>query len=165
MGFVHVELKRDSWIQPEVIVQTPDEAVDVIQKLISDLDREMVVAIYMATSGRVIDVSICALGTIDGAMVSPSEIMRTALLTGCRSMILMHNHPSGEINPSTEDLAISRRICCAGDLIGIRLLDHIIIGNNKRKHSIKESHPEIFRARDTKSWDVIATEGEVKDEK
>lgn len=163
MGFVHVELKRDSWIQPEMTIQTPSEAVDVVRKLIADLDREIVVSIYMASSGRVINASVCAVGTIDGAMVSPAEIMRTALLTGCRSVILCHNHPSGEISPSKEDISFTKRICSAGELIGIQLLDHIIIGDNQR-NSIKESFPEVFKTRDV-SWDVISTEGEVKNEK
>lgn len=158
MDFVHVELKRSSWIQPEIAVETPNEVVDVVRRLIADLDREIVVGIYMAASGRVINASICAVGTIDGAMVSPSEIMRTALLTGCRSVILCHNHPSGETVPSKEDISFTKRICSAGELIGIHLLDHIIIGNDQR-HSLKESHPEIFGGRDT-SWDVISTEGE-----
>ncbi len=154
MEFVHVELKRDTWVRPEINIRTPDDAVDTVQKLIADMDREMVICIYMATSGRVISASVCAIGTIDGAMVSPAEIMRTALMTGCRSLILTHNHPSGEIKPSTEDIAITKRLCEAGRLIGIQVLDHIIIGSGT-KHSIKESYPDVFETRS--SWDVVAT--------
>lgn len=101
LEFIHVELKRDTWLSPEATVRTPDDAVDVIHDMLRDMDREMLVCINMAASGRVINASICSVGTMDMALVSPPEILRGALLSGARSLIMLHNHPSGQISPST----------------------------------------------------------------
>lgn len=137
MEFVHVELKRENWITPEVTVNSPDDAVDVVQTLIENLDREVVICIHLATSGRVISAEVCSMGTVDKAIVKPVQIIRTALMTGASNLILIHNHPSGNCEPSKDDLSISQKmatICC---LIGIELLDFIIIGADAR-YSVRE---------------------------
>lgn len=165
MDFVHIELKRDTWIQPAMKVQTPDEAVDTVQKLIENLDREAVVCIYLATSGRVINAAVCSIGAMDQSVVSPAEIIRTALVTGAKSMILLHNHPSGQVNPSKEDFLATRRIACAGKLVGIHLLDHIVIGEYGARYSMKENRAELFEIQKDMDFSLIAAERSVEDEK
>ena len=104
LEFIHVELKRDTWMNPDTIVQTPNDAVDIIKGMLEDMDREMLVCINLASSGRVINASICSVGTMDQALVSPPEILRGALLSGARGVIMLHNHPSGSLTPSKEDI-------------------------------------------------------------
>ena len=133
LEFIHVELKRDTWMSPEVTVQNADDAVGVIHGMLKDMDREMLVCINMASSGRVINASICSVGTMDMALVSPPEILRGALLSGARSLIMLHNHPSGQINPSREDLTVTKRIATASAVVGVNFLDSIIIGQNGRR--------------------------------
>jgi len=70
----------------------------------------------------------CYLGTIDRALVEPREILKQALLEDAAAMILYHNHPSGDAAPSAEDLEFTRRLKHAADLVGVRLLDHVIVG-------------------------------------
>lgn len=165
MDFVHIELKRDTWIQPVMKIQTPEEAVDAVQKLIENMDREALICIYLATSGRVINAAVCSIGAMDQSTVSPAEIIRTALMTGAKSMILLHNHPSGQVNPSKEDFLATRRMACAGKLVGIHLLDHIVIGDRGMRYSMKENRADLFEIQKDMDFSLIAAERSVEDEK
>lgn len=147
MRFVHTELKRDTWMRPATKVADPEAAVRSVQDLIKDLDREMVVTLHVATSGRVISAEVSAIGTMGEAVVSPAEVFRTALLTGARSIILLHAHPSGNPNVSDEDIEMTKRMIVAGDIVGINFWDHIVIGGESWT-SIKSLEPDIFKRRD-----------------
>ena len=144
LEFIHVELKRDTWMNPETIVQTPNDAVDIIKGMLGDMDREMLVCINMASSGRVINASICSVGTMDQALVSPPEILRGALLSGARSVIMLHNHPSGSLTPSKEDMTATKRMATASAVVGVSFLDSIIIGRDRQQFSFKESMGEYL---------------------
>ena len=165
MDFVHIELKRDTWIQPVMKIQTPNEAVEAVQKLIENLDREELVCIYLATSGRVINAAVCSIGAMDQSTVSPAEIIRTALMTGAKSMILLHNHPSGQADPSKDDFLVTRRMACVGKLVGIQLLDHIVVGDRGMRYSIKENRADLFEIQKDMDFSMIAAERNVEDEK
>ena len=157
MKFVHTELKRDTWIKPAQKVLNADDAVNVVRSMMKDVDREMVVCIHMARNGRVISTEISAIGTIDQACVSPAEILRTALLTGARSIILMHQHPSGECRPSEEDIKMTQRLAMAADLMGIQLLDHIIVGDDDT-YSMSRNQPDVLKCMKIQDFEDIAAE-------
>ena len=148
MRFVHTELKRDKWVKPTIEAASPDAAVKAIQELIKDLDREMVVTLHLSNNCRVISAEVSAIGVMDEACLSPAEVLRTALLTGCRSIILLHAHPSGNAKASDEDIQMTKKIAMAADLLSIKFLDHIVIGGEKWV-SIKDLEPKIFERRDT----------------
>lgn len=93
--------------------------------------QEKVLVAMLDTKGRLLGEEIIAKGTVNYAAVSPREIFLTALDKKAVSIILVHNHPSGDPEPSEEDLVLTRRVLEAGDMIGIPLLDHIIIGDRK----------------------------------
>lgn len=137
MEFVYVELKRETWVRPEMNIRSEEEAVQAVKKLIQDLDRELVICIHIATSGRVINASICAMGTMDQALVSPAEVLRTAILSGAHGILMLHNHPSGCCKPSTEDLHLAKKLATACALLGIQLVDFIIVGANGFTHSVR----------------------------
>lgn len=137
MEFVYVELKRETWVRPEMNIRSEEDAVQAVKKLIQDLDRELVICIHIATSGRVINASICAMGTMDQALVSPAEVMRTAILSGAHGILMLHNHPSGCCKPSTEDLHLAKKLATACALLGIQLVDFIIVGANGFTHSVR----------------------------
>lgn len=164
MDFVHIELKRDTWIQPIMKIQTPAEAVNAVQKLIENLDREEVICIYLATSGRVISAAVCSIGAMDQSVVSPAEIIRMAIVTGAKSMILLHNHPSGQADPSRDDFLVTRRMACVGKLVGIHLLDHIVIGDSGEQYSMKENRSDLFEIQENMDFSMIAAERNVEDE-
>ena len=84
MELVYVELKRENWIKPEMNIRSEEDAILAVKKLIQNLDRELMICIHIATSGRVINASICAMGTMDQAVISPAEVLRTAILSGAQ---------------------------------------------------------------------------------
>lgn len=104
----------------------------------------MVVVLHTTTKGRVISAAICSVGTMNEALVDPAGIFRTALLAGANNIFLFHNHPSGDCIPSNMDVLITKRVASAGDLMGIALLDHLIIGEGGRYFSFEEEAPQYL---------------------
>ena len=128
MEFVHVELKRDTWIQPLIKIKSPKDAIRSISNLIANIDKEVMISINMATDGTVKNSFVISVGTVNQSIVSILEIMRVAILSGGASVILLHNHPSGSCNPSEEDRDVTKKVAIACQLMGLDLLDHIIVG-------------------------------------
>lgn len=94
-------------------------------------EQEKVLLIMLNSSGKLIADQIISIGTVNAALISPREIFITALKHRAVSIVLLHNHPSGDPSPSTEDRDLTRRIRESGSLLGITLLDHIIIGDQE----------------------------------
>lgn len=87
--------------------------------------------LMLNTKSRLIGETNISKGTVNASLITPRELFIEALQKNAVSIVLMHNHPSGDPTPSREDMLITKRILDAGALIGIELLDHIIIGNNQ----------------------------------
>ena len=107
--------------------------MDVVNYFVEDLrhrEQEQVYIMLLNTKGTLIRDIMISQGTVNASVVSPREIFIEAVKHRAVSLILIHNHPSGDPSPSREDLSLTRRVKDAGELIGIRLLDHIIIGDN-----------------------------------
>ena len=108
------------------------------------LDREVVGAFFLSAKGEVIGYHQIAEGGESGAPVEPAIIFRAALLCGSSRMILVHNHPSGDPEPSMEDLRVTERIAEGGKILSIELLDHIVIGSSGFV-SIRAMNPGCFK--------------------
>lgn len=93
-------------------------------------EKEVLKLLLLNTRARLIGETILSVGTVDTAIVSPRELFLEALRRNAVSIIMLHNHPSGDPEPSREDMHITKRIHEAGALLGIELMDHIIIGDN-----------------------------------
>lgn len=91
--------------------------------------KEYFIALHLDGKNRIVAIDIVSIGSLNQSIVHPRELFKTALLSSAAAVILMHNHPTGDPTPSTEDLEVTRRLREAGDMIGIRVLDHIIIGD------------------------------------
>jgi DNA repair protein RadC len=91
--------------------------------------KESFIALHLDGKNRIICVDIVSVGSLNQSIVHPREVFKTALLSSATAIILMHNHPSGDPSPSSEDLEVTRRLREVGDLLGIKVLDHIIIGS------------------------------------
>lgn len=125
-------------------ITSPESAVDYFQNYFKNhLDREYLAAAFLDTKNQIIETKIIFTGTINASIASPRDIIKEALLLDSKSIILSHNHPSGDPQPSKEDINITERIVDAGIAIDINLLDHIIIGRNGH-HSLRESHDFLF---------------------
>jgi DNA repair protein RadC len=108
-------------------------------KHLCKLPQEEMHILYLNSQNEVIGIYQAFKGTQTSCTVNPADIIRPALLCSATKIIIAHNHPSGDCNPSKEDLTITKKIDDACEIIGIKLLDHIVIGDNKF-YSIKEKH-------------------------
>ena len=97
-------------------------------RLASDSRQEEFHVVTLDTKNQVIDTHQISIGTLDASLVHPREVFRPAIKDAAASVILVHNHPSGDATPSTEDIAVTRRLESAAELLGIKVLDHIILG-------------------------------------
>lgn len=96
-----------------------------------DLKQEKFCALYLDTKKNIISFKTLFKGTLDNSVVHPREVFREAILLSAAGVIVMHNHPSGDITPSVNDIEITNSLIYAGNMIGIKLIDHIIFGKNK----------------------------------
>lgn len=118
----------------------------------SDLPQEVVVALVLDAKNFVISKVLVSVGTATGSLVHPREVFREAIMVNGTSIVLAHNHPSGNCNPSPEDESVTRRIAEAGRILGIRLLDHIIISGEDLV-SLASTRPGLFGVMDGSSVD------------
>ena len=112
-------------------INGPEAAGLLLMNLCDDLDREHFFTVYLDVRGKVIGYEVTAIGSLSSVEVHPREVFRGAILAGAYAIILGHNHPSGDPEPSPEDLLLSERMESAGRLIGIEVLDNIIIANKQ----------------------------------
>ena len=99
--------------------------------------QECFILIALNAKNRVIEKCIVSLGTVSSALVHPREVFRALIQASASSTILVHNHPSGDPTPSAEDIKITRQLVSAGEIMGIKVLDHVIIGDSSL--SLRES--------------------------
>ncbi len=106
----------------------PAVAARFLHQILSSWDREVMGALFLDTRNRAIGHQLAYIGTLTRAAVEPRGILTAALLANAAGILLFHNHPSGDPSPSAEDLAFTRRMAEAGEVVGIRVVDHIIVG-------------------------------------
>ena len=99
--------------------------------------KEHFCAFFLNTQNQIIGKEIISVGTLNTGLVHPRETFRTAIAINCNSVVIAHNHPSGSLEPSDEDLNLTRRLVDAGRLIGIEVLDHVIV-TKQSYSSLKE---------------------------
>ena len=107
--------------------------------------QEHIILITMDARSRVIGVHTITIGTVNACLIHPREIFRQAIADNAVSIIIAHNHPSGDATPSGADKEVTSKLYKAGEIIGIALLDHLIIGS-KKNCSLRESHAHLFRS-------------------
>lgn len=131
--WVQTHLVRESgpWYSP--IIKTPEDATELVSLVnqhldLEDADREKFIAIFLDRKGKVNAAEIVSIGGLSSSIAHPREVFKAALLASAASVILVHNHPSGDPSPSNEDIALTKRMKEAGEILGVEVLDHIIIG-------------------------------------
>jgi DNA repair protein RadC len=117
-------------IDPErrVEVRSPEDAAAILLPAFSGADRERCVSALLDTKHRLLRLALVSVGSVDHTFMAPREIFRDALLANATAIVVAHNHPSGDAEPSRDDAAVTRRLARAGELIGVSLLDHLVIG-------------------------------------
>lgn len=119
-------------------IKSPEDAVNVGKSFmrIHEEPEEYMYMICMNTKNKIIGVFEISHGSVNSSIVSPREVFQKALLANAVSIIVMHNHPSGDATPSREDVEVTKRLSEAGKIVGVEVLDHIIIGD--QYSSLKE---------------------------
>lgn len=121
----------------ETVIHGPKDVYDLLLLQLRDERREIFKGVFLNTKNAVIRIVDVSIGTLDASLVSPRELFRQAIRDGCKSVIIAHNHPSGDPTPSPEDRLVTHRLVKAGEIIGIDILDHVVIGDG-RFASLKE---------------------------
>lgn len=118
-------------------VRCPEDAAGLVMEDMRHLDREHFKVILLDSKNAVISIETVSVGTVNASIVHPREALRPALEKSATSMVLVHNHPTGNVSPSREDILLTKRFEKCGRILGIDVVDHIIIGDGKYK-SLKE---------------------------
>jgi DNA repair protein RadC len=113
-----------------VKLNDPRSVADYYMESMRHKEEEHIILAMFNSAGRLIKEMEVAVGSVNAAYITPREIFRHALNAGAVSLILLHNHPSGDVHPSEEDIAFTKRVVASGKMIGIPLNDHLIIGEN-----------------------------------
>jgi len=119
------------------VIHTPKDAAMLVMPRLRYLDREHFLIIPVTARNQVLGIETVSIGHLTASLVHPRELFRYAIRRSAASLIAVHNHPSGDPAPSSEDLALTRRLKDASELLGITLIDHIVIGDG-RFASLKE---------------------------
>lgn len=124
-------------LEPAPIIRSPSDVATLLSEELRYLQQEHFVALFLNTKNRVIGRETLSVGSLNAAIVHPREVFRAAVKRSAASIICAHNHPSGDPAPSAEDVALTHRLAEAGQIMGIEVLDHIIIGD-RNYVSLKE---------------------------
>ena len=140
LDVVQVRLVKDAPILSDFRINSPEAAVKLLGEEMSQLDREYVCVINLRSDGTPINCSIVSVGSIDKSVVSCSNLFKTAILSNASSIIVLHNHPSSSLEPSDQDINITRRIMIGAKLMDIQMMDHINVGagNTEQYYSFRE---------------------------
>ncbi len=119
-------------------INTPTLAANLARELFANADREMLIVAALDAKCNPLSLEIAAVGSVNTCIVSPREIFKNAILSNAVHIMIFHNHLSGDPTPSKEDIAVTKRLIDVGELLGIPLIDHIIIGDDTDYLSLRE---------------------------
>ena len=122
-------VKEASFLYQTRTISSPNDAYEMIREQLKDLDREQFIIACLNTKNEPTNITVVSVGSLNKAIVHPREVFKTAILSNAASIMAFHNHPSGETTPSQQDIQLTNRLYEAGELLGIKLLDHLIIGD------------------------------------
>ena len=113
------------------MIRSPEDGAKYVMNDMRFLIQEHFVCLYLNTKNQVLHKQTVFIGSLNASIVHPREVYKEALRRSAASIICIHNHPSGDPAPSREDIEVTKRLAECGKIIGIDLLDHLIIGENK----------------------------------
>ena len=144
-------------------MNNPDAAIRVMNEFLSQMDRELFCIVNLQADLTPINMNIVSVGSLNEALINPREIFKSAILSNAHSMMLIHNHPSGNLTPSTSDIQTTARMRELGELMGISLVDHIITGRDGNYYSFRDKgeFPDSRIRFSTRVEDIDLTKGMV----
>jgi len=131
VDFVRIQLVREATtLYARRQVKGPEDATDLVKSFVEDMDREVFLVVCLGTKHEPTAIHTVSVGTLNSCAIHPREVFKVAILANSAAVILAHNHPSGDPTPSKEDIEVTGRLKNAGQILGIEVMDHIIIGSN-----------------------------------
>lgn len=144
----------------DVPMDGPEAAVKVMADMLKDYDREVVAIVNLQTDGKPINMNVVSMGALDQSIAHPREILKSTILSNASAIMLVHNHPSNKLQPSMDDIATTARVKQLCDLIGVKFLDHIIVGPGKDYYSFHQKQQiPLSSLKLTNNLDDIELEG------
>ena len=119
-------------------MDSPKAAIHVMSEFLSQMDRELVCVVNLQSDMKPINMNIVSMGALSESLVHPREMMKSAILSNAHSFMMIHNHPSGNLVPSKDDVLVTDRMHQVGELLGIQMVDHIITGRGNEYYSFHE---------------------------
>ena len=126
---VAVNEEVTAYLKPYTRYTSPEQIYHAFSFLMQET-KEYFLSLHLDGKNRILCVDIVSIGSLNQSIVHPREVFKTALVSSAAAIILIHQHPSGDPKPSSEDISITRRLKESGELLGIKVLDHIIIGTD-----------------------------------
>ncbi len=123
-------VKEGEMVVANKVIKSPSVVYEVLKQYLEGADREKFVLLTLNVKNHITSITTVSVGTLSEASVHPRELFKTAILLNSASIIICHNHPSGDSTPSQADINITARIKEGGKILGIELLDHVIIGDD-----------------------------------
>ena len=131
INIVSIKMVREASVLYDIRkIDSPKDGAELGKRFLQDLDREQLIVCCLDTKNQPTAINVVSVGSLNTSIVHPREVFKPAILSNSASIILFHNHPSGDSEPSKEDISITERIKESGIILGIKLIDHIIIGND-----------------------------------
>ena len=127
----HARFYRPGAPEDRPQITSPEDAADLLVPLLQGLDREHAVTLNLDVKHRLIATTTVSIGSVDHTFMSPREVFRDALRHGAGAVVIAHNHPSGDAEPSRDDERITRRLGQAGEILDVEVLDHLVIGHER----------------------------------
>ena len=111
--------------------RSSQDIYEMFRERFTHADREEFIVLLLDVKNKLLGFHVVSVGSLTSSVVHPREVYKVAILGNAASLILLHNHPSGDPTPSNEDLQITNRLCQIGEVLGIKVLDHVVIGDGR----------------------------------
>ena len=118
----------------EKVVKNPSDIAKYYMEKLKDLKKEYFIAVFLDSKNKIIKDEVISIGTLNSSLVHPREVFKEAIKNSANSIILVHNHPSGNVEPSDENYRVNKVLIETGELVGIKVLDHLVVGDGKWKN-------------------------------
>ena len=142
---VRMKLTEGNGLYSSESIDKAETAVRVMADAMAGLDREEVCVVNMDSKGHPINFNVVSIGSLNGSIIPMGNVFKTAILSNAASILLMHNHPSSDVSMSRQDENVTKQLMYAGQIMGISVLDHIIVGGMTGEcYSLRSHYPELF---------------------
>jgi DNA repair protein RadC len=134
-------LVRESSSDEMIDINGAEDVYDLVKEELENADREILLSVMLTIKNQLIGVETVNIGSVHATIISARDLFKSAILANAFGIVICHNHPSGNLDPSRDDIAITKRLVDAGELLGIKVLDHLIISN--RGYTSMRDHHQI----------------------